>query len=175
MAVVKGYSQDSSYDHGAEVSAFDTSLNMISLAKEKNNERDIIYTDKTDTGPIFLQGQYDFVFCSFVLMTMPEQDVESAVKKIYDLLKKKGKVFFINTNTDTPGIESKEFFSNADPSRLTEGQPYETMIRSHNTELKVQDFFYSPSFLKSLFEKNGFQVREELVIKERYLLHAGEK
>lgn len=158
------------YNLGSNVCAFDISESMIKKARDKNNNRNIIYTSNSNSLDVFRNSYYDFVILFMVLITINENNLGQVIDRIYRILKKKGKAIFVNTNTDTLGHRFEGFYSEIEEENRKEGNPYKTFILTSKGILEVVDYYYSVTFLRELYLQFGFEIIHEEIIEDQFLL-----
>lgn len=156
------------YDLGADVTAFDQSIEELRIAMESNDGRDIAYSSKKET--VFRKNYYDIVLCFMVLLCNNKEEAREIVRQIYRITKAGGRVVFVNTNTATLGRKFKDFYSPPVKKEIKEGAPYKTIIPTSRGEITVVDHYYSRDFLRKLFEKNDFEIIFEEVIAKQFLV-----
>ncbi|MGF1512935.1 MAG: methyltransferase domain-containing protein [Elainellaceae cyanobacterium] len=156
------------YDAGARVVGFDCSESELEIAQRLNDGRDILYVSNLDT---VTDQLFDYALCFMTLLCNAEPESAALVEQIYRRLKPQGISIFVNTNTHTLGKRFKDFYSQR-PSDLRIGSPYKTFIPTSKGVIEVIDHYYTPEGLRDLFERANFDVVQEDIIEEQFVLQA---
>lgn len=157
--------------YGARVTGYDVAPTMIRLAKKINSDLGITYTSRLEK----LRGKrFDYVYCSMVLVTLPNYELVPTLSTLASFLKKGGKGILINTNTSTLGQRFSEF-SSKPPSKRRNGAAYKTSIRYGNKQITVTDHYYTARYLEKSFLAARLKILYREVIGKQYVLHLVEK
>jgi len=158
-------------DKGAIVTAYDSSLRQLELAKEADEDRGIHYCNDLEA---VSENSFHLAICFQVLVCNPLNDSLQIVKDIHRHLTSDGVAAFVNTNTEVVGRNYDGGYTKLPVSQFA-GAPYDRHFSTSKGDFDVVDYWYSPADLKGLLESARFDVVREETLVEYFMLHMARK
>ena len=140
-------------EHAVDLTAVDSSPEMIELHRQRLDSRSVKYVraDLFDWRPT---ERYDFVFFAFWLSHVPEEKFEPFWEMVSSALMPGGKFFFVDnlvsSQQTSKGSQSAQGSESAMTRRLNDGR-----------EFRIVKLYHKPATLQQRLEEMGWDARIE--------------